>query len=448
MRTRRTLRAGIAACLLCLLALLLLSCGPHTVGYGVILWGDASGQGATGAVVGILKKSDTDNTVIMAIPGESKPREYPTGRVRVFPVKAEALQYAASYAASLTTWAVSQKLDPPPLPVRDQPRQEGRPVYKLKPGQLVKVVSRSANRETVKPYEDYWYEVVTEDGYSGFCFGHYLKVFQTTGDPSAEASRIRSQDETLDRILGGTWRPDWFLDSIGTGSIDLSRFREDVGLFPMPADKLFRLTTPQYSVDFRYDRIDRAAQDTYVAVGTSLRITVLSDTRISVTYRYKDQEIGASYSIVTDDVAEVISREQKRRQDIFDGLRAKGPALVSSAYGRIRLEEGMRFSWQGFQRLVPAVIPGRAAGKGRVDFAYHAARDLAAEFDGVITFLFDDASAAGEPAAGAPSASFLYKSVPGGVRFTSLGKEAFSDPAAIRPGLSPVVIYFAQGTAP
>ncbi len=418
------------------------------MGYGVILWGDASGQGATGAVVGVLKKSDTDNTIIISVPGDRKPREYPTGRIRAFPGKAEAVQYAAVYAPWATTWAVSQKLDPPPLPVRDQPRQEGRPIYKLKPGQLVKVVGRSANKETVKPYEDYWYEVVTEDGYSGFAFGHYLRVFQTASDPSAEAARIMSQDETLDRILGSTWRPDWFLDSIASGSIDLSRFREDVGLFPMPADKLFRLTTPQYSVDFRYDRIDRVAQDTYVAAGTSLRITAEGDDRISITYRYKDQEMGALYVLVTDDMGEVIAREQKRRQDVFDALRAKGASLVSSAYGRIRLEEGMRFSWQGFQRLVPSVIPAQAAGKGRIDFAYHAARDLAAEFDGVITFLFDDTGAAGGAAAAGPSASFLYKSVAGGLRFTSLDRGAFSDPAAIRPGLAPVVIYFAQGTTP
>jgi hypothetical protein len=447
MKTCRTCGAAAAmACLLALPALFLLSCGPRAVGYGVILWGDPSGQAATGAVVGILKRSDIDNSIIVSVPGERKPREYPAGRIRGFERRVEAVQYAASYASFLGTWAFSQKLDPPPLPVRDQPRQEGRAIYKLKPGQLVKVVGRSANPEAVKPYEDYWYEVVTEDGYSGFCFGHFLKVFRTAGDPAAEAARIMSQDETLDRILGSTWRPDWFLDSIASGSIDLTRFREDVGLFSTPADKLFHLTMPQYSVDFRYDRIDRVAQDTYVAVGTSLRITALTDERISITYRYKDQEMGALFVIVKDDVAEVIAREQKRRQDIFDGLRAKGPALASSAYGSIRLEDGMRFSWQGFQRLVPSVIPRRAAGKGRIDFSYRPAREVAGEYDGVITFVFDDSD--GAPAAGAPSASFLYKAVQGGVRFTSLDRDSLADPAAIRPGLSPVVIYFARGTAP
>jgi hypothetical protein len=441
MKASASLRAALA-CAATGLVFLLAGCGPRTIGYGVILWGEMTGPAATGAVVGIVKQADTDNTLIMAVPGERKPREYPAGRVRPFLRKADAAQFSSTYAASLHVWAFSQKLDPPPLPLRDQPRQEGRTVYRLKPGQLMKVVSRSAARETVKPYEDYWYEVVTEDGYAGFCFGHYLKVFETTEDPSVEAARIMSQDEVLDRLLGSTWRPDWFLDSIGNGAIDLSRFREDVGLFPMPTEKLFRLTAPQYSVDFKYDHIERAAAGTYVAVGTSLRITILGEDRISITYRYKDQEMGAIYVTVKDDVAEIITREQNRRQDVFSALAGRGAVLTSSAYGRIRLEDGMRFTWQGYERLVPVAIPRPAGARGRVDFAYHAARALAGEYDGVITFTFDpDSGSEGQ----AVSASFLYTLASGGVRFTSLGKESFAEPAAVRPGLSPLVIYFTQG---
>jgi hypothetical protein len=435
---RLLLPAALAA-----LVLSLLACGPRPVSYGVMLWGEQKGPAASGAVVGILKVSEADNTAIIAVPGERKPREYPMGRIRAFPRKADAAAFSHSYGALLATWAFCQKQDPPPLPIRTNPRQDGQVTYRLKPGQLIKVTGRSAAKEAIRPYEDYWYEVVTEDGYAGFCFGHYLKTFEAADDPAAEARRLMSQDETLDRIMGSTWRPDWFRDSIGSGSIDLGRFREDVGLFPIPSEKTFHLVLPQYSIDFRYDRVERAAQGTYVAAGSSLRITVLDDERVSITYRYKDQEMGAVYVIVKDDVAEVIAREQKRRQDLFDTLRAKGGALTSSAYGTIRLEEGMRFTWQGFQRLVPSVIPGRTGDRGRVDFPFHVARELSADYDGVVTFVFDG-EAGGSPGAGA-GASFLYKAAGGGIRFTALGRESLTDQAVSRVGMSPLVIYFTQG---
>ena len=85
----------------------------------------------------------------------------------------------------------------------------------------MKVVGRSAAPETIQQYTDYWYEVATEDGYSGLCFGHFLKAFTTAGDPVQEAQRIMSQDEALDRIMSTTWRPDWFREMLARGTIDL-----------------------------------------------------------------------------------------------------------------------------------------------------------------------------------------------------------------------------------
>ncbi len=121
----------------------------------------------------------------------------------------------------------------------------------------------------------------------------------------------------------------------------------------------------------------------------------------------------------------------------------------------------MRFSWQGYERLVPAVIARGAGAEGRVDFAYHLAKGLQGAYDGVITFAFDALS--GQPASaeagsrGSDSAlgggvesrpreaSFLYKAAPGGLRFTSLTPDSFKDLYVNRVGISPVTIFFSQG---
>jgi Bacterial SH3 domain len=448
------LHRGVAAVLAFTLPLLALtSCGPRAAGYGVILWGETNTALQTGVVVPVIGGGTISSSYLVLVPGEKKPREFPMGRVRFFRSKADAAKFSQSFAPYVQSWAVSMKQDPPPLPIRDQASQDGRVIYKLKPGQLVKVVGMSAQRDTIQQYSDYWYEVVTEDGFSGFCFGHFLKSFSTAGDPTMEAQRILSQDETLDTILSNTWRPDWFREMVARGAIDLAVFRDDVGLFPSPSDMVVKLVLPQYSLDFHYTGVQKLGESTYVFTGSDLRITVLDPERISIYYHYKDQRVAGLYTLMKGEVADLITAEQKRRQDIFDSIAARGETLSSSAYGTITLAEGMRFSWSGYQKLVPSLIAADAGGKGRVDFPLHIAKSLAGNYDGVITLVFDhggDAASAGSAPGSVASStrgyavSFLYKATSGGVRFTSLDADSVSNLMVTHPGMSPVVIFFTQ----
>jgi hypothetical protein len=429
----RILAAGCAA----LCGLVLTSCGARAVGYGVILWGEKTGSPQTGAVVAIVQESVVGSSLLIAVPGEKKPREYPMGRIRIFRKKSEAVTYAAAYASNLGSWAVVMKEDTPPLPVRDAPTQDGKVIYKLQYRQLVKVVSRSTERVSVKPYTDFWYEVATEDGFAGWVFGHFLKSFTANGDPAPDAQRILSQDDALARIMGTTWRPSWFLDMTAKGAIDLTMFREDVGLFPSPADRLMKLVLPLSTFEFHYTGDpQKAGAASYTFPGTDLRIDALDDERINVSYRYKDQLKTDQYVVVKDDVAQMVATEQQRRADLFDGLVKKGTTLASSAYGTIRLQSGMRFSWVGFSKLVPSLIGADAKGRGSLDFTLHVRKELLPEYDGAITFFFDEYPKSG--------LSFLYKSTAGGLRFTSLAKDSVQDLFVTHANLSAVVIFFTQ----
>lgn len=430
---------------------LVASCGVRPAGYGVVLWGETAGALSTGSIVPVVREAPINSSYLLAVPGENKPREFLMGRIRFFHTRRDAEDFSRAYAPHLQEWAVSMKQDPPPLPIRDLGSQEGRVIYKLKPGQVMKVVGRSAARETVQQFADFWYEVVTEDGYSGFCFGHYLKTFSTSGDPSQEARRILSQDEALDRIMGNPWRPDWFREMVARGAIDLAIFREDVGLFPSPSDNIFHLALPQYSLDFPYTGVQKLGQSTYVFTGSDLRITVLDEERISIYYHYKDQRVAGLYTLMKQEVADLVTAEQKRRQAIFDSIVSRGASFSSTAYGAISLSADMRFTWTGYQKLVPSVIPADAVGKGRVDFPLHVGKELAGDYDGAITFVFDRAGDPGASAASASGAalysvSFLYKATAGGLRFTSLDRDSVTNLFVTHPGISPVVIFLTQSS--
>ena len=428
--------------LVVLAAFALCSCGPHAAGYGVMLWGaagaeDPSGLPVTGSVVAVIRESQAASTYLLSVPGKKTGVDVPMGRVRLFKRRGDAVAFAKLYAENAATWGFSGKQDPPPLPIREEAKQDAKTIYKLKPNQMVKVVSRSAGKETIKPYTDYWYEVVTEDGFGGFVFGHFLKIFDVQGDPAAEAGRLVSQDETLDRLLGSTWRPDYFREMVAKGMIDLSVFREDVGLFPSPSENIMRLQLPLSTFEFPYTGIEKLGASSYVFTGTDLRITVLDEERITINYRIKDQPVSGLYAIMTDDIAEVAAAEQQRRQDLYAQLTKPGATLSSSSYGTINLGQDMRFSWQGFDKLVPSVIGAKAKGGGRVDFSLHLAKELAGAYDGVISFLFDEY---GESEA----VNFLYKAVGGGLRLTPLVRDSVKELLVTGTGISPVVIFFSQ----
>ena len=153
-----------------------------------------------------------------------------------------------------------------------------------------------------------------------------------------EQNHILSQDEILAAIMGTTWRPGWFQDQVSKGAIDLSMFREDVGLFPSPAEHLMKLVLPLSTMEFHYTgEPQKVGATSYVFPGTDLRIDVIDTDaqKINVTYRYKNQPKTDLYVAMTEDVAQIITDEQKRRADIYASLEKGGqpsPARHTASY--------------------------------------------------------------------------------------------------------------------
>jgi hypothetical protein len=71
-----------------------------------------------------------------------------------------------------------------------------------------------------------------------------------------------------------------------------------------------------------------------------------------------------------------------------------------------------------------------------LDFTFHLTKGLTTDYDGAVTFLFDEYPSAG--------VSFLYKAADGGIRLTSLARDSVQDLFVMHPSYSPVVIFFTQ----
>ncbi|MCX7031871.1 MAG: hypothetical protein NTU62_17370, partial [Spirochaetes bacterium] len=148
----RPAKAVLGLAILPLLLLAVCSCGPRAVAWGVLLWGDLTGPFATASVVAITRDSQISDTYLVAVKGERQTREFTKGRVRKFARRAEAVAAAEALKPWVTTWGFSRKEDPPPLPIREEANANAKTVYRLRFGQLVKVVGRTAERMEVKPY--------------------------------------------------------------------------------------------------------------------------------------------------------------------------------------------------------------------------------------------------------------------------------------------------------
>ena len=401
---------GVAAGVL---ALLLAGCGQTSLGYGVVLWSDG-GALAAGAVIHVLEESTIEQRYLVrgaAADRGAEPVPVDRWRVRVFPEPEQAAAFAASYAPFAASYGYAARNG---LPVRAVASATAGIVYKLREGEVVKVLQRSAQPEQVGAYENYWYHVLTEDGVAGHTFGEFLPVFESSGDPQADAARLQADDPTLDHLLATVWRPEYFRAMVLTGRYDLTRFRAEYGLFPDPAAQVLRLVTAAGKREFAYRAIERVGDGRYVLrlgdAASPVRLTVHSATRMSVSYTAADGHLVTQ--VLHDlqrDVGELISAERARRDQLYGDLLRRGAVWRSTGYGTIELEAERRYRWHGFQALVPGLLPPGLPGTGRVDFRYAPAPELAGSYDTVITFLFDgaappEAAATGEPATGATGA--------------------------------------------
>ena len=361
---------------------------------------------ANGATVEVVQESTIEDRYLVRAVSADRRQEpvavAPRWRVRVFAEPEQAVEFAAGYAEFVDRYAYAVRRG---LPVRAEASSTAGIVYKLREQEVVKVIARGAEPEQVGAFENHWYEVLTEDGTTGYTFGEFLPVFESSGDPRAEAARLVADDPGLERVLGTAWRPEEFLSMVRWRRFDLVRLRPEYGLFPDPVARVFRLVTAQREREFPYRTVERVGDGRYVLAteggdGTSARFTLRGNGVLAFSYVAEGRQITELFVELEDEVEELIATERARRERLFAALLERGPLLRSGGYGTIELTEEGRFHWQGYEVLVPRVVPDGLPGTGVVDFRYVLGASLRAGYDVAVTLLFD----APERAAAAPVA--------------------------------------------
>jgi hypothetical protein len=428
-KTLSARRAIVSLTILLVLILTLSGCARR-IGYGVVLWSEDEAQIASGSVVTVASESDLQDTYVIRNEETSAEATVVRWRVRFFETEEAAVADAQAYEELATVYGRSARNA---LPMRGAPElKNGNILYRLREGETVKLIGRAEEQTDLSGLLAYWYSALTETGIEAYVFGYELTLFDPT-DPDAEFAESGTADPLMQLLLGSVWRPIYFVDMITNGAYDLDLFEERYGLFPNADESVLELVLPYHSTIFAYDAITNVGPRKYLAEGTNLQFTFNRGDELSLQYQLDGRQYILALQRVAGNIQDYVEAELERRADNYQRLLDRGPAFTSGSYGRITLLEDQRFIWSGYERLVPAAIPGGLGTGGRLVLDLYVGPELVDQFDGAVSFKFD-----GNP----NPVSFVYSLVTDGIRMVYVPQSDIDEFVVTGSGVSSITLFF------
>jgi len=438
-----------------LLACTTLAACSQRLGWGVLLWSIEDPAIPSGTILPVYIKSNINKVWVVGMPegwytgkGGIDKIEIPfsylelAGSKRKAKIQAEAFsKYALIYAENLQDG----------LPVRDTADNNARRIYRLKTGEIVKILSEAegspAIGSTGEPLPGEWYKVLTEDGSTGYCFSYRLKLFEHTGGQLVAAKTVvteKTEDPELEALLSKTWSPEAYLTMINSKKINLEDLSRQWRFEPGQETGLARIFVSGTDNSYAYTSIRPDGNRTWRFEGTNLSMQLRAETTLAVQFL----EGGGStrtllFVSLPVSVDDLILQENARRERIYNEIYSQGPVFTSNNYGTITFKRGPppagggRFSWRNFERLVPGFIPEGIEGDGTILMDLFLDSSLEDRYDGAFTLRF----------IGTKIALFcMYSLDKQGFRIEIVPDSSIEDVTITRRGASPMVLYFFRDT--
>ncbi len=424
-------------------------------GWGVLLWSSENPPVPSGTVLPVYIRSNINKVWVAGIPeeyqsGEEADKfEVPLEQMEVFNSRRVAESRAAEFAPLAVSYGETLQDG---LPIRDTAENSGRRVYRLRKGEVVKLLAEVEGAPAISgtgdPLPGAWYQVLTRDGTSGYCFSYRLRIFDYSGGELAvvQAQEEQADDLDLEAVLDMAWSPESYAVMLASGRIDVAQLEEHWGFFPGVEDGNARLFLKDIENDrvidenFPYTEIVPNGPRSWRFEGSSLEMRHRDTGVLAVQYAEEGSGAMKTFLFVElpNEVDDIILQETARRGGLFSRLYAQGPSFGSANYGSLTLNRNGTFLWTGFDLLVPYIIPASAPGSGRVDTGVFLDSSLENRYAGVFTLRFG----------GDTAVSFLYSFENAGLRVEYVSPACFDGVTVIRREVSPTVIYFFQGGAP
>jgi hypothetical protein len=364
----------------------------------------------------------------------------PLPHLEFFRTKGGAERYASNFAEYATTYAETIQDG---LPIRDEPENNGRRTYRLKEGEIIKILEKAEGVEAISssgaPLEGDWFKVLTESGSIGYCFSYRLRLFEHTtgalGNQPVETDT--SNDRELELVLTRVWYPEYYSTMINSGHMDIDALSQNYNFSPGIINGKARIYLESTDTTFPFRKIVKTGDRTWNFDGTPLQVTLRSESILEVQWE-NEEGIKQSETFVTLplSVENIVNQEKERRRNQYQALYVRGPSFESSNYGTLILNSSSGFTWDEINTLPGGLISGSVLGSGNVDMDYYLSGEMVERYTGAMALRLNSVGGSRQVLI------FAYTLDNQGLRMEYIPSEYVSGRTVGRRAPSPFVIYF------
>jgi hypothetical protein len=416
------------------------------MGYGVLLWSIDDPPILSGTVLPVYIRSNIEQIWVIGIPEAVRTEknydkmevplsqfEFAGNRKRAEARAKEFAEYAHIYAENLQDG----------LPIRDAPDNNSRRVYRLRLGEVIKVLGKARGNPPISatgdPLPGDWLRVLTNEGVTGFCFSFRLRLFDQiaeTVQTTSTTPRETVRDADLEMVLSRTWSPESYSQMINSRRINIQELERNYRFDPGQETGIARIILPDIERQFSYERISPDGERAWRFEGTNLNMVLRSNTALTVQFTEgTGSRRTLQFVTLPNTVNDIILQENARRETQFLTIHNQGPVFTSNNFGTITFLRTGDFTWTGYESLVPHIIPAEASGAGQIHMNLNIAASLEDRYNGAFTMQFADIRSNN-------TVSFMYSFDNQGIRLETVPNYCIENATVMRRSSIPVVLYF------
>jgi len=420
------------------------------IGYGVLLWSIDDPPVDSGVVLPVFIKSNIEKIWVVGIPEESiaqkdYKKEIPLTQLEFIGSKRKAKKWADNFAPYAMMYAENLQDG---LPIRDNTDNNARRVYRLRLGEVVKVLGMADGTPPIsttgEPLPGEWYKVLTNDGVTGYCFSYRLRLFNQNEESVRQSGAPISDkpDPDLEMIFSKIWSSEIYLQMINSGHINIQMLEKNYRFEPGQDTGVARIILPDLERQFTFQRINSEGERSWTFEGTNLQMALRSNTTLAVQFMESSGlRRTLIFSALPTKVNDLIIQENARRDTQYMAIYNQGPVFTSNNYGTITLLKTGDFSWTGYDLLVPQIIPQETKGGGRINMDLFISPSYEERYNGAFTMRFADIRQKN-------TVYFLYALDNQGLRLEVVPDYGIEDITVMRRAPSPIVLYFFKDSSP
>ena len=406
------------------------------MGYSVLLWDIPEYKLQSGDTLPVYIRSNISQVYVVGI-GDEK-IEIPLWQLTDPVKKSKIGTVQKKYEDCAHTYA-SVKIDG--LPCRAEPVNTAKQVYRLRKTEVIKLLYKGKGQAPMtggQPLEGDWYRILTKDGTQGWCFSYNLNLYETDENGEQVGGEKIEEEEEEDNyynsILNKAWYPDSFSTMISSGNIDITKLHSSYNFTIDTVNNKVNLNMS--GIHESWDYTGYTKTDDYEYTLNDIPIIIVGKKSTFIVVRYTDESgKPQELNLVTlaEDINAIVAAEKQRRADAYKKVASSTGNLSSSSYGDLSFNSDGTFKWTGFKLLVPSIISSSAKNAGTCSVKYAVSKDLAATYDGVLTFKFEGST---------DEVNFLYKLESDGLRLEDATSATYNGILVTARGSSPLILYF------